>query len=67
MNKTLKDIKHFNIDFKPIFENEGVQTYTQNEFKNMKTSIKGPTFKNIENITTINVPSLKDGSEVIKK
>jgi hypothetical protein len=33
----------------------------------MKSSRKGPTFKNIEKITTVNVPSLKNGTEIIKK
>ena len=32
----------------------------------MKSGRKGPTFKNIEKIT-INVPSLKNGTEIIKK
>jgi hypothetical protein len=32
----------------------------------MKSSRKGPTFKNIEKIT-VNVPSLKNGAEIIKK
>jgi len=35
--------------------------------KNMKSGRKDPTFKNIEKITTINVPSLKNGAEIIKK
>lgn len=66
MNKKLKDIKFYD-DFKPIFENEGVQTYTKEELKSMKTSRKGPNFRNIDKLTTINVPSLKDGAEIIKK
>jgi hypothetical protein len=66
MSNTLKNIK-FRDDFKPIFDNEGIQTYSDKELKNMKSSRKGPTFKNIEKITTFNVPSLKNGAEIIKK
>jgi hypothetical protein len=66
MSKTLKNIK-FHDDFKSIFDNEGIQTYSDEELKNMKSGRKGPTFKNIERITTVNVPSLKNGAEIIKK
>lgn len=66
MSNTLKNIK-FHDDFKPIFDNEGIQTYSDEELKNMKSGRKGPTFKNIEKITTVNVPSLKNGAEIIKK
>lgn len=65
MSETLKNIKFH--DFKPIFDNEGIQTYSDGELKNMKSGRKGPTFKNIEKITTINVPSFKNATEIIKK
>jgi hypothetical protein len=66
MSNTLKNIK-FHDDFKPIFDVEGKKTYTDKELKDMKSSRRGPTFKNIEKITTVNVPSLKNGAEIIKK
>ena len=59
--KTLNDIKFID-NFKPIFEKPGVSDYSKEELLQIKNSRKGPTFKDVEKLTVINVP---EGNNII--